>query len=71
MLKGARKIQWCLRRQHLNLSYTPSIKLNFRYLSQPKVDESNDFSPWLERRRFQLGNRRTEPLLQKGILLAF
>ncbi|KAM1819563.1 hypothetical protein ACFX15_001133 [Malus domestica] len=50
MLKGARKIQRRLRRQHLNVSYTPSIKLNFRYLSQPKVDESNDFLPWLERK---------------------
>ncbi|KAM1053724.1 hypothetical protein ACFX2I_001136 [Malus domestica] len=43
-------IRWRLRRQHLNLSYTPSIKLNFLSLSQPKVDESNDFLPWLERK---------------------
>ncbi|KAM1069277.1 hypothetical protein EV2_001225 [Malus domestica] len=34
----------------LGLSYTPSIKLNFLSLSQPKVDESNEFLPWLERK---------------------
>ncbi|XP_050122492.1 uncharacterized protein LOC126599678 isoform X7 [Malus sylvestris] len=49
MLLGARKIRWRLRRQHLSLSYTPSIKLNFHSLSQPKV-ESDDFLPWLERK---------------------
>ncbi|KAM1612558.1 hypothetical protein ACFX1X_001191 [Malus domestica] len=50
MLLGARKIRWRLSRQHLSLSYTPSIKLNFHSLSQPKVDESDDFLPWLERK---------------------
>ncbi|KAB2598161.1 ribosomal N-lysine methyltransferase 4 [Pyrus ussuriensis x Pyrus communis] len=56
MLLGARKIRWRLRRQHLNLSYTPSIQLNFHSLSQPmfivlyQVDESDDFLPWLERK---------------------
>ncbi|KAB2598159.1 ribosomal N-lysine methyltransferase 4 [Pyrus ussuriensis x Pyrus communis] len=50
MLLGARKIRWRLRRQHLSLSYTPSIKLNFHSLSQPMVDESDDFLPWLERK---------------------
>ncbi|TQE04907.1 hypothetical protein C1H46_009510 [Malus baccata] len=50
MLLGARKIRWRLSRQHLSVSYTPSIKLNFHSLSQPKVDESDDFLPWLERK---------------------
>ncbi|KAM2006041.1 hypothetical protein ACFX15_001140 [Malus domestica] len=27
-----------------------TIKLNFHFLSQPKVDESNDFLPCLERK---------------------
>ncbi|XP_070678444.1 uncharacterized protein [Malus domestica] len=43
-------IRWLPRRQHLSLSYTLNTKLNFHSLSQPKVDEFDDFLPWLKRK---------------------